>query len=75
MSDVRQQILDGKRAWSVGEDAAGDYDDFKTQIVDSLRAFHYKGAIEKPSEIEFAIEGDLKIAGVEIVGAINYEKL
>jgi hypothetical protein len=69
---IFDQILDGKRTWSVGEDFAGDYDDFKTQAVDPLRELKYAGVIEALSEIDFAIESDVKIAGIEIIGPINY---
>ena len=68
---ILAQVLDGKRSWS-NADVGGDFDDFKTQVVDPLRELKYEGIIETLDEIEFPIDGDLHICGVEIIGAINY---
>lgn len=69
--EVLAQILDGKRMWSNAE-TGGDHDVFYTQIVTPLRELKYEGVIETLSEIEFPIDGNVYITGVEIIGAINY---
>jgi len=70
--DILAQVLDGKRNWSNAE-VNGDFDVFKTQVVDPLRELKYEGVIEELEEIRFAIDGESHIVVVEIVGAINYD--
>jgi len=69
--EILAQVLDGKRSWSNAE-VNGDFDVFKTRVVDPLRELKYEGVIEELEEIRFAIDGESHIAVVEIIGAINY---
>jgi hypothetical protein len=69
--EVLAQVLDGKRLWSNGE-TGGDGDVFYTQVVIPLRELKYEGVFDTLNEIEFAIDGDTRIVGVEIIGGINY---
>lgn len=71
--EILAQILDGKRSWTNAE-VNGDFDVFKTQIVDPLRELKYEGVIEELEEVRFAINGESHIAVVEIIGAINYDQ-
>jgi hypothetical protein len=69
--EVLAQVLDGKRIWSNAE-TRGDHDVFYTQIVTPLRELKYDGVIDALNEIEYSIDGDTHIIGVEIIGGINY---
>jgi hypothetical protein len=70
---VRAQLLDGKRTWSKAElGADADANDFFTQVVTPLRELNYEGVIDTLNEVEFAIDGNVEITFVEIIGAINY---
>jgi hypothetical protein len=70
-SQVLAQVLDGKRSWSHAV-VNGDFDVFKTEIVAPLRELRGEGIVEQLSEISAAIDGDVYIIGVDIIGAINY---
>jgi hypothetical protein len=69
--EILDQILDGKRMWSKA-DFGGDYDDFKTQVVAPLRELRYEEVVDDLCEINFPIDGEVHIAGIEIIGDINY---
>lgn len=76
LSEIRRQILDeNKRLWSNAEVEGGDADLFMTQVVAPLRRLRSKGAFDRLNEIEAAIDGNLVIIGVEIIGPINLERL
>jgi hypothetical protein len=67
----RQEVLDGKKAWSV-EDAGGDKDVFYTEFVVPLRKLRGAGMIEKLLEERINADGDSYIGIIEIIGAINF---
>ena len=72
-SSYRQQILaeirDGKRSWSYAP--TGDYDVFRTQIVEPLRQLKYDGVIQALSEIESRENGITRVIAVHIIGAME----
>jgi hypothetical protein len=73
LPSVRAQVLDGKRTWSKAElGADADANDFFTQIVIPLRELKHEGVIDALAEVEVAIDGNLEITFVEIIGGINY---
>jgi len=68
----RAEILDGKKQWDASL-CGGDKDVFLTEYVQPLR--HLKGSgqlFDRLSETEAAIDGDVYIIQVEIIGAISY---
>jgi hypothetical protein len=69
--EILEQVLDGKTHWSNAE-VDGDFDVFKTQVVVPLRELKYEGIIDQLEEVEAAIDGEVHIVVVEILGAINY---
>ena len=69
--EILAQVLDGKRSWSNAE-VKGDPDVFKTQVIVPLRELKYEGVIDQLEEVEAAIDGEVHIVMVEIIGAINY---
>lgn len=73
IEEVRQQILDGKRTWSVDE-YGSDYDAFFTQAVAPLRSLRAKGMIQAIEEISVAHDGETHIGIVEIIGAVNFDQ-
>jgi hypothetical protein len=72
-SSYRQQILaeirDGKRSWSYSP--SGNYDVFRTQVVEPLRQLKYDGVIQALSEIESRENGTTQVIAVHIIGAVN----
>ena len=72
-SSYRQQILaeirEGKRSWSYA--ASGDYEVFRTQVVESLRQLKYDGVIQALSEIESRENGLTRVVAVHIIGAVD----
>jgi hypothetical protein len=69
---ILDRILDGRRIWSSAE-VGGDPDVLYTQIVIPLRELKHEGVIGVLSEITAAIDGDVVIIGMEIIGPLNYE--
>jgi hypothetical protein len=72
-SSYQQQILaeirDGKRSWSCAP--SGDYDIFRTQVVEPLRQLKYDGVIQALSEVESRENGMTRIIAVHIIGAVD----
>ena len=72
-SSYRQQILAeiraGKRSWSYAP--TGDYDVFRTQVIEPLRQLKYDGVIQALSEVESRENGTTRVVTVHIIGAIN----
>ena len=69
----RQQILaeiaDGKRSWSYAP--SGDYEIFRTQVVEPLRQLKYDGIIQALSEVESRENGTTRVIAVHIIGPID----
>ena len=72
-SSYRQQILaeirDGKRSWSYAP--TGDYEFFRTEVVEPLRQLKYAGVIQALSEVESPVDGTTRVVTVHIIGAIG----
>lgn len=72
-SPYRQQILaeirNGKRSWSYAPD--GNYDVFRTQVVEPLRQLKYDGVIKALSEVESRFDGTTRVIEVHIIGAVD----
>ena len=72
-SSYRQQILAeiraGKRSWSYAP--SGDYDVFRTQVIESLRQLKYEGVIQALSEVESRPNGATRVIAVHIIGAVD----
>ena len=72
-SSYRQRILaeirDGKRSWSYAP--SGDYDVFRTQVIESLRQLKYDGVIQALSEVESRANGATRVIAVHIIGAVD----
>jgi hypothetical protein len=72
-SSCRQQILaeirDGKRSWWYAP--GGDYDVFRTQVVEPLRQLKYDGVIQALSEVESRGNGTTRVIAVHIIGAVD----
>ena len=72
-SSYRQQILaeirDGKRSWSYAP--SGDYDVFRTQVVEPLRQLKYERVIRALSEVESPVNGRTRVIAVHIIGAVD----
>jgi hypothetical protein len=75
-SSYRQQILaeirDGKRSWSYAP--SGEYEVFRTQVVEPLRQLKYDGVIQALSEIESRDNGMTRVIAVHIIGAVNLDR-
>jgi VCBS repeat-containing protein len=73
MTSYRQQILaeirDGKRSWSYAP--SGDYEVFRTRVVEPLRQLKYDGVIQALSEIESRDNGTTRVIAVQIIGAVD----
>ena len=68
----RAEILDGKKSWGI-DLCGGDKDVFLTEYVKPLR--HLRGSerlFDRLSEVEAAIDGDVYVVLVEIVGGVDY---
>lgn len=72
--EIRQQILDGKRSWHVGE-YDNDPDVFFTRVVVPLRQMAAKGVFDNVAELESNRRGGSFIARVDIEGALNLDAL
>lgn len=68
--EILAQIRDGKRFWSYAE-TGKDFDTFKREVVEPLRQLKYAGVITALSEVESAIEGQERIIGIQIIGAVK----
>jgi hypothetical protein len=72
-SSSRQQILaeirNGKRSWSYAP--SGDYDIFRSQVIEPLRQLKYDGVIQALSEIESRANGTTRVIAVHIIGAVD----
>jgi hypothetical protein len=72
-SSSRQQILaeirNGKRSWSYAP--SGDYDVFRSQVIEPLRQLKYDGVIQALSEIESRANGTTRVIAVHIIGAVD----
>jgi hypothetical protein len=73
-SSFRQQILaemrDGKRSWSYVP--GGDYDKFRTQVVEPLRQLKYDGVIRALSEVESPGNGTTRVIAAKVIGRIDW---
>jgi len=67
----RQELLDGKRIWSVA-DAGGDHDVFFSDFVVPLRDLKYAGFFDDSLEHKAHRRGGIRIDQVRISGAINF---
>jgi hypothetical protein len=71
----RQQILAeiraGKRSWSYAP--SGNYDVFRTQVVEPLRQLKYDGVIQALSEVESRGNGATRVVALHIIGAVHVE--
>ena len=69
----REQILaeihDGKRSWSYAP--SGDYEVFRTQVVEPLRQLKYDGVIQALSEVESPVNESTRVTTVRIIGAVD----
>jgi hypothetical protein len=69
----RQQILaeirEGKRSWSYAP--SGDYDVFRTRVVEPLRQLKYEGVIQALSEVESPANARTRVIAVHIIGAVD----
>jgi hypothetical protein len=63
------EIRAGKRSWSYAP--SGDYNVFRTQIVEPLRQLKYDGVIRALSEIESRDNGMTRVVAVQIIGAVS----
>jgi hypothetical protein len=72
-SSYRQQILaeirDGQRSWSFAP--SGDYEVFRTQVVEPLRQLKYDGVIPALDEVESPENGETRVITVRIIGAVD----
>jgi hypothetical protein len=72
-SSYRQQILaeirEGKRSWSYAP--GGDYDVFRTQVIEPLRQLKYDGVIQALSEVESRENGMTRVIAVHIIGVVD----
>ena len=72
-SSYRQQILAeiraGKRSWSYAP--GGDYEVFRTKVVEPLRQLKYDGIIQALSEVESPVDGTTQVVAVHIIGTVN----
>jgi hypothetical protein len=71
---IRQQILDGKRSWDY-RNYDNDPDRFLTEVVAPLQDFCNERALEDLAEIKINRRGASFIGRVDILGALNLEKL
>jgi hypothetical protein len=71
LTQILAQIREGKRSWSCAE-MSGDFDVFRTRVVEPLRQLKYKGIIPALSEVESSDSGTTQIIAVHIIGAISY---
>jgi hypothetical protein len=73
-SSYRQQILaeirGGKRSWLYPP--SGDYDVFRTQVVEPLRQLKYDGVIQALSEVESRVNGTTRVIAVHIIGTVDF---
>jgi hypothetical protein len=72
-SSYRQQILaeirDGKRSWSYA--LTGNYEVFRTHVVEPLRQLKYDGVIQALSEAESSVDGRTLVIAVHIIGTVD----
>jgi hypothetical protein len=72
-SSYRQQILaeirKGKRSWSYVP--SGDYDVFRTQVIEPLRQLKYDGIIQALSEVETPVNSTARVIAVHIIGPVD----
>ena len=68
----KQEILDGKKEWTCGEDAGGDHDVFFAEFVKPLRALRSAGMFEDLEEIRVAINGNYAIMFIILKGAVDF---
>lgn len=68
---ILAEIRQGKRSWSNAE-MGGDFDVFRTRVVEPLRQLKYEGIIPALSEVESSIEGTTQIIAVHLIGAISH---
>jgi hypothetical protein len=66
---ILAEIRDGKRSWSYAP--SGDYEVFRTQVVEPLRQLKYDGVIQALSEIESRDNGLTRVIAVHIIGAVD----
>jgi len=67
---ILAEIRDGKRSWSYAP--GGDYEVFRTQVVEPLRQLKYDGVIQALSEIESRDNGRTRVIAVGIIGAVDF---
>jgi hypothetical protein len=72
-STYKQQILaeirEGKRSWTFAP--SGDYDVFRTQVIEPLRQLKYDGVIRALSEEESRENGMPRVVAVHIIGVVE----
>ncbi len=70
---IRQEILDGKKSWSVKERTTKAYDLFEVEVVRPLRELFADGFFEDLREIPKPLLGEPQIGQVKILGLVNLE--
>jgi hypothetical protein len=68
---IRQEILDGRKSWSVEERTAKAYDLFEVQVVRPLRELFAEGFFEDLREIPKPLLGEPRVGQVKIFGLVN----
>lgn len=71
IEERRQEILDGKRAWSYAE-FNGDPDTFHTQVVVPLRQLKAEGLFDEAREIFGSVRGVKFVRSYNIISPINF---
>jgi hypothetical protein len=72
-STYKEQILaeirGGKRSWTFAP--SGDYDVFRTRVIEPLRQLKYDGVIRALSEEESRENGMSRVIAVHIIGVVE----
>jgi hypothetical protein len=68
---ILAEIRNGKRSWSHAE-IRGNFDAFRTRVVEPLRQLKYDGTIQALSEVESLIDGKMVITAVSIIGPVSF---
>jgi hypothetical protein len=66
---ILAEIREGKRSWSYAP--TGNYEAFRTQVIEVLRQLKYDGIIRALSEIDSRENGTTRVIAVHIIGAVN----
>ena len=72
-AQILAEIRHGKCSWSHA-DTSGDFDAFRTRVVEPLRQLKYDGTIQALSEVESSLDGTTQIIAIHIIGEVDLEQ-